>query len=119
MSLFSLSCILTGIVSLLFGIFVVANHPQAKVNRLWGFVSLSVALWSIGLGFVTNAANYPAAVAWLRVHYLGAILIPVFFLHFVLALLKKEQAFVLRGAYGLAALMVILSYAGKLADVVP
>jgi signal transduction histidine kinase len=119
MSLFSLSCILTGIVSLLFGLFVVANHPQAKVNRLWGFVSLSVALWSIGLGLVTNTADYADAVSWLRVHYLGAILIPVFFLHFVFALLKKKHPFILRGVYGLAVVMVILSFAGKLADIAP
>src|SRR2546425_11068817 len=119
MSLFSLSCILTGIVSLFFGLFVVANRPQAKVNRLWGLVSLSVALWSTGLGLVTNTTDYHDAVTWLRVHYLGAILIPVFFLHFVFALIKKEQVFVLRGTYGLAAVMVILSFAGKLADIVP
>src|SRR2546426_4734792 len=119
MSLFSLSCILTGIVSLFFGLFVVANRPQAKVNRLWGLVSLSVALWSTGLGLVTNTTDYHDAVTWLRVHHLGAILIPVFFLHFVFALIKKEQVFVLRGTYGLAAVMVILSFAGKLADIVP
>ena len=119
MSVFALSCLLTGCISLAFGLFVTLNHPTARTNRLWGLVSLSVAIWSIGLGFVTAAENYQSAIRWLHVHYVGAILIPVVFLHFVHVLVNKDQALIRLGAYLLGGVFLLLNFTGKLVDVVP
>jgi len=119
MSAFALSCLLTGSMSCVFGLFVTLNHPTARTNRLWGLVSLSVAIWSIGLGFVTGAADYQNAVHWLHVHYVGAILIPVFFLHFVQALINKDHALIRRGVYAFGGVFLFLNFTDRLVDVVP
>lgn len=119
MSVFALSCLLTGSISVVFGLFVTLNHPAARTNRLWGLVSLSVAIWSIGLGFVADAADYQSAIRWLHVHYVGAILIPVFFLHFVQVLVGKDQARIRRSVYGFGCVFLLLNFSGRLVDVVP
>ncbi len=119
MSVFALSCLLTGCISLAVGLFVTLNNPTARTNRLWGLVSASVAIWSIGLGFLTGATDNQGATRWLHVHYVGAILIPVFFLHFVQVLVNKGQALILYGGYVLSGVFLFLNFTGRLADVVP
>jgi len=119
MSVFALSCLLTGSISFAFGLFVTLKHPTAHTNRLWGLVSLSVAIWSIGLSFVTAAADYQSANQWLHVHYVGAILIPVFFLHFVQVLVNKNHLAIRRSVYGFGGVFLFLNFTGRLVDVVP
>lgn len=119
MSAFALSCLFTGCISLAFGLFVALTNLAARPNRLFGLVSLGIALWSIGLGFLTEAPDYQSAIRWLHVHYVGAILIPVLFLHFVLALLNRDRAFIRYSAYGFGSVLMFLNLSGKLADVVP
>jgi two-component system, NtrC family, sensor kinase len=119
MSLFTGSCLATGLLSLLFGAFVVYMNPRGMLNILWFSVSFSVALWSIGLGMMTSALNYSSATFWLQVHYLGAILIPVVFLHFVLQFEKRSNNILLVGGYGLAALFIVFSNLGLLVDTIP
>jgi hypothetical protein len=119
MTSFSTACVLTGVVSAMLGIFVVAKNPRNSVNVYWCLASLSVALWSGGLGLMTSAAEYSSAVFWLRIHYIGAILIPVLYLHFVIKLLGSSASFMLRLSYGIAAAFLVLSFSGNLVDVVP
>ncbi len=119
MSAFTLSCLLTGSISFAFGLFVTLNHPTARTNRLWGLASLSVAIWSTGLGFVAYATDYQNAIQWLHVHYVGAILIPVFFLHFVEALVQKDRAYIRYAVYSLGGVFLFLNFTHRLVDVVP
>ncbi len=71
------------------------------------------------MGFLTGATDNQGATRWLHVHYLGAILIPVFFLHFVQVLVNKGQALILYGGYVLSGVFLFLNFTGRLADVVP
>ncbi len=89
---FVVVCVFTSILSLFFGIFVYLKGKTRRVNQIWGLMSLSVMLWSLGLGLMVNAPNENLALFYLRgVHYLGAIFIPAFFLHFILVLLGLER----------------------------
>jgi signal transduction histidine kinase len=119
MTSFSISCVLTGVVSAILGLFVLAKNSKNSVNVYWCLASLSVALWSVGLGLMTSATEYSSAVFWLRIHYLGAILIPILYLHFVIKLLGYQEYFVLRLSYGIGAIFMVLSFSGHLVDAVP
>jgi signal transduction histidine kinase len=111
---FEISCLITSLVSFLFGTFTFLNNKKEKLNQLWLGVSISTGLWSLGLFGVVYSNNYYDAWFWQHILDASAILIPVFFLTFVFYLLKiqkeyKKRLFVF---WFLAILLFILSFTG-------
>lgn len=96
MNAFSFSGLLVLISSLFFGFFVFFRNPKNRINRLWGFFSVAVALWGVAalkIGLIPEAEK-ELALWWWRVTYLGIIFIPVIFYHFVHAWLGiKKKTF--------------------------
>ena len=50
-------CILTSLVSFVFGIFVYLRGVNKKINKIWLLMSVCVSLWSLGLGMMVFAPN--------------------------------------------------------------
>ncbi|MDH5661442.1 MAG: hypothetical protein OEY92_00445, partial [Elusimicrobiota bacterium] len=122
MVFFAITCILTFLVSLILGFVVYFKSGRRKVNGFLALSILSTALWSLGLGLMVSAKYEELALFWLRgVHYLGAIFIPVFFLHFVLAFLEmdKIERKLILFTYIVAIVLQICNFTGTLASVVP
>lgn len=70
---------------------------------------------------MTLAADQETATNWLHLHYFGAILIPTFFLRFILSFLQFERKsqWLIRGCYALTVVFQILSLQGSLASATP
>ena len=83
-------------------------------------MSLSIAFWSFGLGLMVIAKSEGEALFWLKgIHYFGAIFIPAFFLHFVLAFLNidKIKKKVIIFSYSLAIILQVCNFTGLFATV--
>ncbi len=117
---FSNSCVITAIASFFLGAFVFIKGIHSKTNRLWAFFCISVGFWSLGLGMMVGSTEMGQALFWLRwIHYLGAIMIPVAFFHFVLAYLGEIKRRLLLMGYGLTVSLQVLNVTGSLATLEP
>ena len=81
----SLSCMITAILSLTLGAFVYYRGRKSIINLSFALMSLSIFVWSFGVSREIVAQNIQIGLFWNRFLYIGAISIPVFFLHFVLS----------------------------------
>ncbi len=112
MNPFALSCLITADLTVILGGIILIKNPRNKTNLSWFFVSVSVFLWTIGLFGTVIANNKEIALFWQRILYIGTILIPIFFFHFCITLLKqehKQRKKILAGEV-LAALFIILIF---------
>lgn len=91
MSLFQISCLITFIVSILFGFFVWLNNKKGKLNFYWFLTSVFIGIWSLGFFGVVSAKD--SVIAWYAQYFLdiAGILIPVAFLNFSLELINKSK----------------------------
>ncbi len=84
MTFYAFTAILTFISSLLLGTFVFFWDSRSSLNRIFGLLSLSTAVMSIGQFMREIAQTKEFAFFWGgEVLFSGLIFIPVFFLHFV------------------------------------
>lgn len=91
MSFFGLSSLITSILSLLIGVFVISKNKKSLLNISWFFVSFSTSLWSLGLFGVVSFKQYNLALFFQYLLDFSAIFIPVFFFLFVLVLLDVNR----------------------------
>lgn len=90
-SLYVITAWLTTITSLCTGILVYLKNPKIAVNRRWLFMSASIAIWSLFLGFMFNSKDAISGFRYSQFLMTGALLIPITFYHFVLAFLGLEK----------------------------
>jgi len=115
---FASSCITAAIFSVGFGLFVLLKGAQKPVNRMWFLSCASVALWSFGMGMMVRSTDAMTANLWQKhVDYLGSIMIPIFFLHFVMLIVNEKSKVVLYGGYTAAIVLQGLNMAGHLISV--
>lgn len=87
----SLPSIIIVISSFFLGIFVLLKNRKATINRIFFLMCLSIAIWSFGFVRTITAYNEEAALFWGKFLYIGAIFVPIFFLHFILSFLNRNQ----------------------------
>src|SRR5579875_469691 len=114
MTSFTYSGILTCIFSVFFGLFVLWKGPRKPANRLWFFTCLSIAMWSLGLGMLTCVHSQVHATRWLTFQYVGCIMIPILFVHFVVEVLEAEPSFWLLTGYAAAGILMVSNFTGSL-----
>jgi len=109
MSFYALIALINAITSLVLGVFVYSHDRRSGVNRYFGLFALSVAFWSIGYFFWQVAREHESALFWVRTLMAGAILIPVFYFHFIAAFVNAVQKVksALVFGYGLALTFVL------------
>ncbi len=117
---FYYACLSNSLLSAILGVFVYIKGKKNLTNVIWGFFCLCVALWSLGLGMMAYSPNEKIALFWLKyVHYLGAIFIPIVFLHFCLVLIgiyQKRKKLILTG-YSIIIILLVANFSGYLASV--
>ncbi|MFA6428475.1 MAG: ATP-binding protein [Candidatus Buchananbacteria bacterium] len=113
MNSFTISCILTSLISFLMGVFVYAKN-KARTNRIWFWLSMVISFWSIGLWGVVASQTPENAMLWQYVLDFGAIFIAPLYLHFILALLSlnKEKRKIIIACYGFSIVLFLLSFTG-------
>lgn len=67
--------IIAGVMSLVFGLMVVANQPRQPATRFFFVLTVGIALWALGIAAFLATNVLAAALVYLRVYYIGAALI--------------------------------------------
>ena len=110
MNLFSFSGILTGLSSLIFGFFVYFKGRKNRINQIFLFFAISVAIWGFGVYKIGIALNFLDALFWWRISYIGVIFIPVFFLHFTYLFLKFKERKLIKLVYLITFFYLFIDY---------
>ena len=98
MNLFAISGLLIGILCAALGVLTLFKGKKS-IHYIWALFSFSVALWGFGSYKIGIANNPESAILWWKIGYIGVILIPVFFTHFVIAFLELKKRWVIISAY--------------------
>jgi signal transduction histidine kinase len=108
--------ILTGALSAGLATFVLFKAPKTRLTLLWIGTCVSIAIWSFGFGMMTRSLTLPSCLFWQRWGvYLGAIMIPTLYLHFVAELTCASIPRILVGSYFASAVFEVLNFTGYLA----
>lgn len=91
MNFFIILNIMIAVTSIGLGIFVYKNDTRNPRNKTFLAYTTSVFVWSFSYSIWLLQTNGADAFFWSRMLNLGAIFIPVTFLHWVLAFLKKTD----------------------------
>jgi len=108
---FTLSCLLTAVISLGLGLFVYLKNRKQFTNKIWCLLSTSIFVWEFGYFMLLLSTDKAKAVFWTRVLYFGATLIPVFFLDFVHSFLglREVRKKLLKCVYGVGVILLSLN----------
>lgn len=110
------------VAAVILGVFVFLKDRHSLIYRTFLLLNLSLAVWSFGFIETVTATSREIALFWGRALYLGAIFIPTFFLHFILAFLKEaeRQKRLLLFMYIISGLFLIINFTPLLIkDVTP
>lgn len=77
--------------SIFLGGFVLTRNPRRKLNITYFVFSFSVAFWSFFYHLWLHADSSATALFYCRLLTVGAIMIPVFYLHHLFILLRLEE----------------------------
>ncbi|MDD5382519.1 MAG: ATP-binding protein [Candidatus Margulisbacteria bacterium] len=110
MDFYSGSLLLTSIASLALGLFVYLKGKDKPANATLGLFSASLALWCFGQFMGGMVADKSQVLFWTRAGIGGAIFIPIFYFHFIAALVGRINEAWLRLGYGLAFLLLFLDF---------
>lgn len=91
-----LSSLVNAVASTVLGFFVYSINRKNSLNRAFSWFCFAVAIWSWAYCFWPISTDRESILFWFRVLHIGAILIPVAYLHFVLTfagLKKKKRVF--------------------------
>jgi signal transduction histidine kinase len=111
MSFIAASSFITTITSVFLGFYIYYNNRKPLVNITLSLLCLSVSVWSFFYGLMILTPNYNMGLYSARIHNCAAMLIPVFYLHFVVSLLRKgkEQKYLLVAVYVSFIFILLLS----------
>ena len=111
-SIFALSGLINGIFALSFGIFIIYKNWRDKINQLFFFMTLAIALWSFGYWQWLSSANADTALFWVRILSIGSTLIPIFFFHWIIIFLgiADEKKLLIKLLYLIVLIFLAFSF---------
>jgi hypothetical protein len=123
-SFYTLSAIFTAVGGFLIGVFVYLKNPRSSVNRSYAIFLLNVALlWSLPLFFCMISRDKETALFWNRILHVGADVLPLTFLSYVLIYLgqikRKRMILWILGFYELAIIILGVNSSLLIKDMVP
>ncbi len=86
--LFSISCLLTAIGSIVLGFFTYFKGKKTPVNISWAILTVAIFIWEMGYYFLLIADNNSLALISVRFLYFGASFIPALWLRFIITFLN-------------------------------
>jgi len=103
---------LNGLVVSILGFFVVFKNRRNIINRTFFLMQIAAALWAFGFFIWGLQKTETGLLFWGRFFCLAASFIPIFYLHWILALLGKirENKIILVIGYLVTLLIAFLSY---------
>jgi len=88
---FAITSYVTGIASILIGVFVFLKKPESSLTKLFSFLTFSVAIYSIFLATAVISRTPEEAIFWMRIEHIGNAFIPTAYLHFSLSVIKETK----------------------------
>ena len=109
---FAVSGLINGVLSLGLGILVYLRGRRNPLFQTFLLLNLSIAAWSFSYWRWLSQTDFESALMWARVLDIGAIFIPVTFLHWTLTLLNQQsrKKYLLIFGYLLSAFFLIFSF---------
>lgn len=71
-------------------LFIIKRRARSKFNIFYSLLNLSMVVWATGRYALLVADDYDTALFWVRILYIGSIMVHVLFLHTILIFLGKE-----------------------------
>ena len=104
--------IINAIFSLIFGIFIFLKSRRKIANQTFFSLCMAVFFWSFFYVFWLTSKNSGEALFFSRALMVGAIFIPLTYLHFLFAITEKckENKNLLRGGYLIFSLFALFSF---------
>lgn len=90
-SLYVITAWITTLIATCVGLLAFFKNSKSKVNKKWMLMSISIAFWSLFLGFMFNSKDALSGLRYSRLLMLGANFIPITFYDFVLSLIGRED----------------------------
>ena len=78
MNIFSVPIMISSLLLLFLGIFLLQKDSKANQNNQFALLAFSTGLWFLAYVFMYNSKNPDAALVFARIGYAGIIMIPVF-----------------------------------------
>jgi PAS domain S-box-containing protein len=91
MSIYSVPQLISSIIVLFVGIFVVLKNRKSMTNITFSLECLSVFLWLFGYAMMSSTRDEAFALWCARFVYTGVVFIPTFFYHFIVSFLHRER----------------------------
>jgi len=112
MLFYAITGLINALGSAFLGFFVYLKNRKNKINQTFGLLCLSIVLWTFPYCVWQISTTEKSALFWSRALMVGAIFIPVTYLHFVstfLGLYQKKKRFLIF-SYVLAFIFIILNF---------
>lgn len=110
MNIFAVGAFITGILIFFLGIFVYFKNRKRLENRIFGLMSLSLTVWSINFALWQMAEDKTTAFLFVRLLMIGAIFIPVFYIHYIFSLLELVQKRIIFLAVGYTLTLILVCF---------
>ena len=91
MTHYVIASLLTFFTTLFLAAFVYFKHPKSLPNRLYALEELSAALWIFCYFKMITSPDVVSGLFWSRALHVGALFIPLLFLHFGMISLNLGQ----------------------------
>lgn len=104
--IFSISGLLILTTSVLMAIFMFFQNKR-RLNIMWGIFCISVVFWGLGSFRIGNVSEPEQALWWWKFAYVGVILIPILFTHFVYIFLGISRRWSIYLLYALGAFYLL------------
>ena len=88
---YSLPPLISSVLFLILGAYVLFNNPKLKLNIFFGLICLATFWWQFAWFLLFNTQEMSWALTLIKSGYIGILLIPVFFFHFFIIFLKSEN----------------------------
>jgi len=110
MNIFALSGFINGVSALIFGLIIYLKNPKQLANKTFGLMTFALAIWAFGYGFWLSTQDKESALFWTRILSIGSTFIPIFFLHWIFALLNLQKKKELILIFGYILTLIFLSF---------
>ncbi|MBN2453698.1 MAG: hypothetical protein JXB40_05525 [Candidatus Omnitrophica bacterium] len=107
---FPYSGLVNAIAAFAIGFFVLSKNTRSPINKAFALFTISITIWAFNYFIWLMSTDYSTALFYIRVTMIGAILIPVAFLHFVLQFINKKRNLASFTTTAMAAIFIIFSF---------
>jgi len=112
-NLYGISNLLAAITNSALAVFVYIKGYKSKLCRIWGIFTFCVAIYGFGAYKAAGADTYEAAFFWWQVSYVGVIMLPALFTHFVYTFLGIKKTNLVRIVYVLCFIILLADIFSK------